>query len=112
MISLQIREIKKESIPNVAKTFSKPKHFTTLKKEEPAEEVKVEKETLIDLSNPFSSNPNSSYEPVIKVRRARITPKPKLKPIKEEPPIIESSVDLNSEEDDVIVISSDGDSRI
>ncbi len=105
-------EIKKESIPNVAKTFSKPKHFTTLKKEEPAEEVKVEKEALIDLSNPFSSNPNSSYEPVIKVRRARIKPKPKLKPIKEEPPIIESSVDLNSEEDDVIVISSDGDSRI
>ncbi len=75
------------------------------KKVEAPEKVTL-KESPIDLQNPFADI-SKSYEPVIKVRRARIKPKAKL--VREEMPI-ESNFNMESEEDDVIVISSDGDS--
>lgn len=97
-------EVKKEE-----KKVYKPISFASLKREEKV--VEPEPVTSIpDLSNPFEERPQSSFEPVIKVRKIRSKPKPKL--VREEvSPAIESTFDLNSEEDDVIVISSDGDTR-
>ncbi len=93
-------EVKKEE-----KKVYRPISFTSLKREEKV----VEPESTIsipDLSNPFGDSTKSSYEPIIKVRKARVKPRPKQ--VEEEIPI-KSNFNLNSEEEDVIVISSDED---
>jgi hypothetical protein len=99
-------ETSPESKPR--KSIFKPRPISSLRK---ATEEKLipepEVSPAVNLANPFKEISESSYEPPIKVRRARIKPKPKL--IREELPI-ESTFNLDSEEDDVIVISSDGDS--
>jgi len=82
----------------------KSEPVTIIKKEKKIQQEAIK--TLPDLENPFGDISRPSYEPVIKVRRARLRPKQKL--IKEELPI-ESTFNLDSEEDDVVVISSDGD---
>lgn len=116
----EMKEVKFEE-----KNVFKPSSITSFKKEseftvrvpEPVAVVRKQKkvespekfiteESLVDLQNPFVDI-SKSYEPVIKVRRARIKPKAKL--VREEMPI-ESNFNMESEEDDVIVISSDGDS--
>ena len=123
----EIKEVKFEE-----KSTFKPSSITSLKKEseftvrapEPVAVVRkqkkveapekslekitekpTEKENVVDLQNPFADI-SKSYEPIIKVRRAGIKPKAKL--VREEVPI-ESNFNMESEEDDVIVISSDGD---
>lgn len=95
-------ELKKEE----KKPF-KPMTFTSLKKEEKVIESEPEAiSSPIDLTNPFGDVSQSSFEPVIKVRKART--KPRLKQIEQEVPLT-GNFDLNYEEDDVVVISSDGD---
>lgn len=99
-----ITSLKKES--DFATHVSQPVIRARKKKPAMAEPEKVvSEESSVDLSNPFADI-SKSYEPVIKVRRARIKPKAKL--VREEAPI-ESNFNMDSEEDDVIVISSDGD---
>lgn len=85
--------------------------ISSIKKEKFVETSPEEAKT--DLSNPFKDMDRESYEPVIKVRKSRSKPKPKL--VREEK-IIEETENLVTnnfpeEDDDVIVISSDGDSE-
>jgi len=80
----EIREVEEEIIPEISKSIDTTK-------------------------NPFSDYDNleNSYEPPIKVRRARIKPKRTAKFIEEKP--LENITEVGFEDDDVIVISSDGD---
>lgn len=110
----KILEFKKETeskpkVKKVSTILKKSSVFVTKKEEvkEKPEEV-VETPKILDVKeNPFSNNSESSYEPPIKVRRARIKPKRVAKVVEETP--TETFNDTDFEDDDVIVISSDGD---
>ncbi len=84
--------------------------IASMKKEKRTEES-PEVISTPDLSNPFEDMHRGQYEPVIKVRKARTKPKPKL--VRETDSAPESYPTMpvvdSSEDDDVIVISSDSD---